>query len=58
VTRNPGPKEKDDHLIYDTTSDLLFYDADGSGSGAPVVLVKVELTGTVAPAFGDFLAGS
>jgi len=51
-------KDKDDYLIYDTTSDLLYYDADGSGSGAPVVFVKVELTGTTAPAFGDFLVVS
>ena len=48
-------KDKDDHLIYDTTSDLLYYDADGSGTGEPVAFVKVELTGTTAPAFGDFL---
>jgi hypothetical protein len=51
-------KDKDDYLIYDTTSDLLYYDADGSGSGAPVVFVKVELTGTTAPAFWDFLVVS
>ena len=47
--------DKDDYLIYDTTSDLLYYDADGNGSGAAVAFVKVELTGTTAPAFGDFL---
>jgi len=48
-------KDNDDYLIYDTASDLLYYDKDGSGSGAPVAFVKIELTGTVAPAFGDFL---
>jgi DNA-binding beta-propeller fold protein YncE len=48
-------KDADDYLIYDTASDLLFYDTDGSGSGAPVAFVKVELAGTAAPAFGDFL---
>jgi Ca2+-binding RTX toxin-like protein len=47
--------DSNDYLIYDTTSDLLYYDKDGSGSGAPVAFVKVELTGTAAPAFGDFL---
>ena len=47
-----------DYLIYDTTSDLLYYDADGSGSGAAVAFVKVELTGTAAPVFGDFLVVS
>jgi Ca2+-binding RTX toxin-like protein len=51
-------KDNDDYLIYDTTSDLLYYDADGSGSGAPLAFVKIELTGTAAPAFGDFLAVS
>ena len=51
-------KDKDDYLIYDTTSDLLYYDADGNGSGAPLAFVKVELTGTAAPAFGDFLVVS
>jgi Ca2+-binding RTX toxin-like protein len=51
-------KDNDDYLIYDTTSDLLYYDKDGSGSGAPVAFVKIELTGTVAPAFGDFLVVS
>jgi VCBS repeat-containing protein len=48
-------KDKDDYLIYDTTSDLLYYDADGDGTGAAVAFVKVELTGAAAPAFGDFL---
>jgi len=49
-------KDKDDHLIYDTTSDLLYYDADGNSSGAAVAFVKVELIGTAAPAFEDFFA--
>ena len=48
-------KDNDDYLIYDTTSDLLYYDKDGSGSGAAVSFVKIELIGTAAPAFGDFL---
>jgi hypothetical protein len=51
-------KDNDDYLIYDITSDLLYYDKDGSGSGAPLAFVKIELTGTVAPAFGDFLVVS
>jgi hypothetical protein len=37
---------------------MLYYDADGSGAGAPVAFVKVELAGTAAPAFGDFLVVS
>jgi len=52
-------KDANDYLIFDTSSALLYYDADGSGIGAPVAFVKVELTGTAtAPAFGDFLVGS
>jgi Ca2+-binding RTX toxin-like protein len=48
-------QDKDDYLIYDTTTGLLYYDADGNGSGAAVAFAKVELTGAAAPAFGDFL---
>jgi Ca2+-binding RTX toxin-like protein len=48
-------KDKDDYLIYDTTSDLLCYDADGSGRGTPIPIAKVELIGTVAPSASDFL---
>jgi len=47
-----------DYLIYDSTSDLLYYDSDGNGSGAAVAFVKVELIGTAAPVFGDFLVVS
>jgi Ca2+-binding RTX toxin-like protein len=48
-------KDVDDYLIYDTTTDLLYYDADGSGAGAAVAFAKVELLGTAAPSSGDFL---
>jgi Ca2+-binding RTX toxin-like protein len=50
--------DANDYLIYDTATGLLYYDADGSGAGAAVAFVKVELTGTAAPAFGDFLVVS
>jgi Ca2+-binding RTX toxin-like protein len=50
--------DANDYLIYDTTSDLLYYDADGSSTGAPVAFAKVELTGTAAPVFGDFVVVS
>jgi len=50
--------DSNDYLIYDTGTDMLYYDADGNGAGAPVAFVKVELTGTAAPAFGDFLVVS
>jgi hypothetical protein len=48
-------QDANDYLVYDTTSDLLYYDADASGSGAAVALVKIELVGTVAPTAADFL---
>jgi len=48
-------KDNDDYLIYDTGTTLLHYDADGNGSGAAMAVVKVELTGIGAVAFGDFL---
>jgi Ca2+-binding RTX toxin-like protein len=47
--------DANDYLIYDTTSDLLYYDADGSGSVESIAFAKVELTGTAAPVFGDFV---
>jgi Ca2+-binding RTX toxin-like protein len=50
--------DTNDYLIYDTGTDMLYYDADGNGSGAPVAFVKVELTGTAAPVFGDLLVVS
>ena len=48
-------KDKDDYLIYDTTSGLLHYDSDGNGSGTAVAFVKLELIGAAVPAFGGFL---
>jgi Ca2+-binding RTX toxin-like protein len=50
--------DSNDYLIYDTGTDMLCYDADGNGAGEPVAFVKLELTGTAAPAFGDFLVVS
>jgi len=50
-------KDSNDYLVYDIGTDMLYYDADGNGSGGAVAFVKVELTGT-SPAFGDFLVVS
>jgi Ca2+-binding RTX toxin-like protein len=47
--------DTNDYLIYDTATDLLYYDADGSGKGTAVAFAKVELIGSAAPALGDFL---
>jgi len=48
-------KDKDDYLIYDTTSGLLYYDSDGNGSGTAVAFAQLELIGAAVPAFGGFL---
>ncbi|HEX2552562.1 MAG TPA: calcium-binding protein [Microvirga sp.] len=45
--------EADDRLVYDTDSGELFFDADGSGSGAAVLLAT--LTGAPTLAAGDFV---
>jgi len=41
--------DSNDYLTYDTGTDMLYYDADGNGTKAPVASVKVELTGTATP---------
>jgi Ca2+-binding RTX toxin-like protein len=33
--------DKDDRIIYDKDSGVLYYDADGSGKGAAVVFVTI-----------------
>lgn len=48
-------KDLDDYLVYDTTSDLLYYDADGSGAGLAVAFLKIELLGIATPKAADFL---
>jgi Ca2+-binding RTX toxin-like protein len=50
--------DSNDYLTYDTGTDMLYYDADGIGPRAPVAFVKIELTGTATPTFGDFLVVS
>ena len=47
--------DSDDYLIYDPTTDKLFYDKDGSGAGAAMQVATIVLTGTAAPAVTDFL---
>jgi Ca2+-binding RTX toxin-like protein len=47
--------DADDYLIYNTSSDGLFYDADGSGAGAAIRIVTIVLAGTLAPAVENFV---
>ncbi|WP_414014602.1 calcium-binding protein [Limnohabitans sp.] len=47
--------QTDDYLIYNTSNDTLYYDADGSGSKFGLVaFAKIELVGTAAPIATDF----
>lgn len=50
-----GPKDTDDHFVFNTTSRQLAYDADGSGSGAAVVLATLN-TNTLSA--GDMIVAS
>jgi Ca2+-binding RTX toxin-like protein len=48
-----------DYLIYNTTNDMLYFDADGSGSRYVMVEVaKIELAGSAAPTYTDFIVVS
>jgi len=47
--------DSNDYLIYNPSTDRLFYDADGNGSNAAVQIGVIKLTGTTAPALSDFL---
>lgn len=45
--------DANDHVLYNTTTGALYYDADGSGSGAAVLFAT--LTGMPTISAGDFL---
>jgi serralysin len=48
--------QSDDYLIYNTQNDMLYYDADGSGSRYGMIEVaKIELSGSLSPTYTDFL---
>ena len=47
--------DSNDYLIYNPSTDKLFYDADGNGSNAAVQIGVITLAGTTAPALSDFL---
>ena len=47
--------DSNDHLIYDTTSGKLFYDADGNGAGAAVQIALLGLSTHPALTAADFV---
>jgi serralysin len=48
--------QSDDFFIYNTQNDMLYYDADGSGSRYGMLeVVKIELGGTNTPLSTDFI---
>ena len=47
--------DANDHLIYNTTTDKLYYDPDGNGAKAAVQIATITLAGTAHPASQDFL---
>jgi Ca2+-binding RTX toxin-like protein len=50
------PLDSNDFLIYNTVNDMLYYDADGSGSSHGMLeVVKIELSGAHAPLNTDFI---
>jgi Ca2+-binding RTX toxin-like protein len=48
--------QSDDYLIYNTQNDMLYYDADGSGSRHSMMeIAKIELSGSLSPTHTDFV---
>ena len=48
-------RDGNDYLIYNPANDRLLYDSDGSGAKAPVLIATIALSGSSAPAAGDFI---
>ena len=47
--------DSNDYLIYNPANDKLYYDKDGAGGSAAVVVASITLAGSSAPAWSDFL---
>jgi Ca2+-binding RTX toxin-like protein len=51
-----NPLDTNDFLIYNTQNDMLYYDADGSGSRHGMMeIAKIELSGSLSPTYTDFV---
>lgn len=55
VSSGSAAGDANDHLIYNTTTDKLYYDPDGNGAKAAVQIATITLAGTAHPASQDFL---
>jgi len=55
VSSGSAAGDANDHLIYNTTTDKLYYDADGNGAGAAIQIATITLAGTAHPTAKDFL---
>ena len=55
VASGSAAGDANDHLIYNTTTDKLYYDADGNGASAAVQIATITLAGTAHPTAKDFL---
>jgi len=45
----------DDYLVFNTTTRMLFYDADGNGGGAMLAIAEVRIAGSTPLSATDFL---
>ena len=48
-------RDGNDYLVYDTGTNKLYFDPDGSGPETPKLIATIPLTGSSAPAASDFL---
>ena len=55
VTSGHAAQDSNDYLIYNSTSDKLYYDPDGNGSRGAVLVATITMTGTSHPSASDFL---
>ena len=50
-----GPTDDNDFILFDPSTDLLSYDADGNGAGVAVTFADVKYVGLNPPTASDFL---
>jgi len=50
--------DANDFILYNPRTDKLFYDDDGNGPHAPVLIASISMSGNTAPSASDFLVVS